>query len=164
MRLSLVPRWEALQRAGRSGRDRVTVEPGSRRNQAEAAAETVALVLDEDSRLPESAADVEELVRRLRGHISQLGFLAAREEPILWRARQLGSQSVPDGYMPSRVYLVRLAEATQELVATVRSRGTSPVESARGRRWGKSRLNALSGTVFAVAIACLVLAASLPRP
>ncbi|MFB6940765.1 hypothetical protein ACFWGL_08260 [Streptomyces sp. NPDC060286] len=40
------------------------------RDQAVAAAETVALLLDEDSPLPESASDVEELARRLRGHIS----------------------------------------------------------------------------------------------
>lgn len=163
MRLSLVPRGEACQRVGRGGRDRVAVESGLRRNQAVAAAETVALVLDEDSPLPESAACVEDLVRRLRGHVSQLGALASAGEPALRRAQQLGSDSVPEGYMPSRVYLVRLAEATQELVATVRSHGVGPAQPTRRRRWRQPRINVLRGAVFVVAFACLILAASVPR-
>ncbi|MET8590528.1 DUF6415 family natural product biosynthesis protein [Streptomyces sp. NPDC005078] len=129
MRLSLAPRREACQRVGRGRRDRVPAALGPQRNQAVAAAETVTLVLDEDSSLPESAADVEELARRLRGHISQLGVMASPGEPALCRAQQVGSESVPDGYMPSRVYLVKLAEATQELVATVQAHGVGPPEA-----------------------------------
>lgn len=80
MRLSLAPRREACQRVRRGRRDRVPATLGPQRNQAVAAAETVALVLDEDSPLPESAADVEELARRLRGHFSQLGVMASPGE------------------------------------------------------------------------------------
>ncbi|MGW9170913.1 DUF6415 family natural product biosynthesis protein [Streptomyces decoyicus] len=163
MRLSLVPRREACQRADRDGRDHIDVEPGLRRNQAVAAAETVALVLDEDSPLPESAADVEDLARRLRGHVGQLGFLAAPGEPSLLRAQQLASDRVPEGYMPSRVYLVRLAEVTRELVATVRSDGVGPALPPRRRRWRKLQINVLCGAVFGGVVACLVLAASVFR-
>ncbi|WP_327370758.1 DUF6415 family natural product biosynthesis protein [Streptomyces sp. NBC_01217] len=163
MRLSLAPRREACQRVGRGRRDRVPAALGPQRNQAVAAAETVTLVLDEDSSLPESAADVEELARRLRGHISQLGVMASPGEPALCRAHQVGSESVPDGYMPSRVYLVKLAEATQELVATVQAHGVGPPKPTRRRPWWKPQINLLRGAVFAVAFACLVLAASVPR-
>ncbi|KMS77026.1 hypothetical protein ACM01_03570 [Streptomyces viridochromogenes] len=128
-----------------------------------AAAETVALVLDKDSPLPETNADVEDLARRLRSHIDRLGVMVPKEEPALHRAQQLGSAAVPDGYMPSRVHLVKLAEAAQELVATVGAHGTSRPMRQRGRRWWMPPINLLRGTVFAVAFACLVLAASVPR-
>ncbi|WP_280116460.1 DUF6415 family natural product biosynthesis protein [Streptomyces prasinus] len=118
----------------------------------------MALVLDEESPLPETAADVEDLARRLRGHIDQLGVMVPNEEPALRHAQQLGSAGVPDGYVPSRVYLVQLAKATRELAATVGTCGQQ-----RGRcRW-TPRINVLRGTVFALALACLVLAASVPR-
>ncbi|MET9507794.1 DUF6415 family natural product biosynthesis protein [Streptomyces flavidovirens] len=128
-----------------------------------AAAETVALVLDKDSSLPESAADVEELARRLRGHISQLGVVVPPGASTLRGAQQLASAGLPDGYMPSRVHLVKLAEATQELVATMQAHGVSPAKPTRRRRWWKPRINVLRGSVFALAFACLVLAASVPR-
>ncbi|NUK25931.1 hypothetical protein HRW08_25350 [Streptomyces lunaelactis] len=128
-----------------------------------ATAETVALVLDEGSPLPETAADVVDLARRLRGHIDRLGVMVPKEEPALRRAQQLGSGAVPDGYMPSRVHLVRLAEAAQELVATVEAHGTGRAMRQRGRHWWTPPINLLRGTVFAVAFACLVLAASVPR-
>lgn len=149
---------EAASRQGRFGS-----KPGSQRDGAVAAAETVALVLDEDSPLPESDADVEDLARRLRGHVHQLAVMVTPGIPVLRRAQQLGSVSTPDGYMPSRVYLVMLAEATRELVATVQSHGVGPVEPMGGRRRRKLRINVLRGMVFAVALTCVFLAASVPR-
>ncbi len=65
--------------------------------------------------------------------------------------------------MPSRVYLVKLAEAAQELMAHVERAGPGPVRSKRGQRWRKPKINVLRGAVFAVALACLVFAASVPR-
>ncbi|MGW5215961.1 DUF6415 family natural product biosynthesis protein [Streptomyces sp. NPDC004051] len=120
-------------------------------------------MLDEESPLPETSSDVEDLVRRLRGHIDQLGFMVPNEEPALRHAQQLGSARVPDGYMPSRVYLVQLAKATQELAATVGSCGSHRAKQQRGRRRWTPRINVLRGAVFALALTCLVLAASVPR-
>lgn len=74
MSLSLVLRRKTCHRDGRSKRAYLPMGSADvQRDQAVAAAETVALVLVEDSPLPESAGDVEELAWRLRGHISQLG-------------------------------------------------------------------------------------------
>lgn len=56
-----------------------------------------------------------------------------------------------------------LAEATRELMAHVERGGPGPIRSKRGRRWRKPQINALRGAVFAVALACLVFAASVPR-
>ncbi|MFF3934372.1 DUF6415 family natural product biosynthesis protein [Streptomyces hirsutus] len=162
MRLSLAPRQTDGQRATPSRKARVTDEPVRRRNQATATAETVALVLDEESPLPETAVDVEDLARRLRGHINQLGVMVSNEEPALRHAQQLGSAGVPDGYVPSRVYLVQLAKATQELAATVGTCGSHCAKQQRRRcRWTPG-IN-VRGAVFALALACLVLAASVPR-
>ncbi|MFD7136996.1 DUF6415 family natural product biosynthesis protein [Streptomyces sp. NPDC059894] len=164
MRLSPVPRRGDTQRVGESKRrGHVTAESAPQRNQVVAAAETVALVLGEDSPLPESAADVEDLVRLLRGHVAQLGARTTPDSPTLLRAQQLCSESVPEGFMPSRVYLVKLAEATQELVGHVERSGTGPMRPKRGQLWRKPRINVLRGAVFAVALACLVWAASVPR-
>ncbi|MHC5701927.1 DUF6415 family natural product biosynthesis protein [Streptomyces tirandamycinicus] len=163
MRLSLAPRQDACQHVASNRKGRMAVEPVSPRNQAVAATETVALVLDEDSPLPETTADVEDLARRLRGHINRLGVMAPKEAPALRRAQQLGSVGDPDGYMPSRVHLVRLAEAAHELVATVEAHGTGCVTRQRGRRWWTPPINLLRGIVLPVAFACLVLAASTPR-
>lgn len=134
-----------------------------RRDQSVAAAETVALVLDEDSPLPESVGDVEELALRLRGHISQIGSVVPPGDSVLHSAQQLASVSVPDGHMPGRVHLVQLAEATQRLIETAQTHGVAPAKPMRRRRWWKPRLNVLRGSVFALAIACFVLAASVPR-
>lgn len=163
MRLSLAPRQADGQRAMPGRKARVTDEPVRRRDQATATAETVALVLDEESPLPETAADVEDLARRLRGHINQLGVMVPNKEPALRHAQQLGSAGVPDGYMPSRVYLVQLAKATQELAATVETCGSHRAKQQRGRRLWTPGINVLRGAVFALALACLVLAASVPR-
>lgn len=164
MRQSLVPRRGDSQLVGGRGRrESLTVAPAPERDHTVAASETVTLVLGEDSPLPESAADVEDLVRLLRGHVAQLGARTAPGSPVLLRAQQLCSESIPEGYMPSRVYLVRLAEATQELVAHVERVGPGAMHPGRRRRWRKPRINVLRGAVFAVALACLVWAASVPR-
>lgn len=156
MRLSLVPRGGDIQSVGGSGeRGSVTVKRAQQRDHVVAASETVTLVLGEDSPLPESAADVEDLVRRLRGHVAQLGARTAWGTPVLLRAQRLCSDSVPEGYMPSRVYLVELAEATQELVTHVERGDPWALRPERRRRSWKPRINMLRGAVFAVALACL---------
>ncbi|MGW1130421.1 DUF6415 family natural product biosynthesis protein [Streptomyces griseoluteus] len=134
-----------------------------RRDPAASATETVALVLGEDSPLPDTAADVEDLALRLRGHVSQLGTLTPSQEPALLRAQQLCSGGLPDGYMPSRVHLVRLAEATQDLIAAVQAHDVTPAKPVQRRRSWKPPIKVLRGAVFALALACVVLAASVPR-
>lgn len=164
MRLSLDPHRDGSQPVGERGRRApVTEAPAPPRDHVVVASETVTLVLGEDSPLPESAADVEYLVRLLRGHVAQLGAQTASGVPALLRAQRLCSESVPEGYMPSRVYLVRLAEATQELTAHVERGAPGPISGQGGRRWRKPTVNVLRGAVFALALACLVFAASVPR-
>ncbi|GGY13504.1 DUF6415 family natural product biosynthesis protein [Streptomyces xanthochromogenes] len=137
------------------------------RDPARAAAETVALVLDEDSPLPEQRADLEELVRRLRGHIFQLGVEVPPRESALKHAQQLGLQCVPDACVASRVYLVQLAEATKELAAVVQAhrgvQGTTSLRRQVPAHWWKPQLNVVRGMVFAAALALVMLAASIPR-
>ncbi|MFH8706456.1 DUF6415 family natural product biosynthesis protein [Streptomyces rubrogriseus] len=164
MRLSLDPRrGDSQLGGGRGRRESATVVLAPERDHVVAASETVTLVLGEDSPLPENAADVEDLVRLLRGHVAQLGARTDLGSPVLVRAQWLCSESIPEGYMPSRVYLVKLAEATQELMAHVERGGPGPIRSKRVRRWRKPQINVLRGAVFAVALACLVFAASVPR-
>ncbi|MFK4547324.1 hypothetical protein RKD29_006920 [Streptomyces tendae] len=160
MRLSLAPRRALCQR---SGQDRSLSDPGAGRDQAVSATETVTLVLGEDSPVPETAADVENLVLRLRGHVNQLGFLMPSQEPALLRAQQLCSAGLPEGYLPSRVHLVRLAEATHELIAKIRLDDVGARRPARRLARWTPQINVLRGAVFAVALTCLVWAASVPR-
>ncbi|PZT78050.1 hypothetical protein DNK56_26210 [Streptomyces sp. AC1-42W] len=120
-------------------------------------------MLGEDSPVPENAADVEDLVLRLRGHVQHLGPLAPATEPALRQAQQLCSESLPDGYVPSRVHLVNLARATQQLLAVAGNDRAVTVESPRRRWWWRPSLNVWRGSVFALALAVLVLAASVPR-
>ncbi|MFE9367850.1 DUF6415 family natural product biosynthesis protein [Streptomyces sp. NPDC006978] len=164
MRLSLVLHQKTCRLDGRSNLAYLPMGTADvQRDQAAAAAETVALVLDEESPLPENASDVEELARRLRGHISQLGTVAPPRAPELLGAQQVASADVPGGYVPSRVHLVKLAEATRVLIAAVQVLGSAaPSKSTRKWRGWKPRVNALRGSV-AVAFALLVLAASVPR-
>jgi hypothetical protein len=116
----------------------------------------------DDSPVPSSAADVMDLVLRLRGHVCMLGVLAAAEAPEFRRAQQLASESVPVGYMDSRGYLLSLAEAARDLVAGVRTNGSVPQRPPLvRRRW--SGINALRGAVFITALVCLILAASTPQ-
>ncbi|WP_328865067.1 DUF6415 family natural product biosynthesis protein [Streptomyces sp. NBC_00304] len=161
MRLSLKRRRDGSRLAG--GHGRRAEAPESERDDVVAASETVTLVLGEDSPLPESAADVEDLVFRLRGHVAQLGARADPGIPALLRAQQLCSDSIPEGFVRSRVYLVRLAEATQKLTAYVERGGSGPISVEGGRRWRRPTVNVLRGAVFALAMACLVFAASVPR-
>ncbi|MFF3851382.1 DUF6415 family natural product biosynthesis protein [Streptomyces sp. NPDC002328] len=164
MRLSLDPRRGGSQPVGGCRwRAPVTEAAAPERDLVVAASETVTLVLGEDSPLPESAADVEDLVRLLRGHVAQLGARTAPGIPALLRAQRLCSDSVPEDYLPSRVYLVRLAEATQELMAHVERVDPGPISAMSGRRWRKPPVNVLRGAVFVLALACLVFAASVPR-
>ncbi|WP_367435320.1 hypothetical protein [Streptomyces celluloflavus] len=164
MHLSLDPRRGDSQLVGgREQRESVTVVPAPERDHVVAASETVTLVLDEDSPLPENTAGFGDLVRLLRGHVVQLGARTALGSPVLVRVQRLCSKSIPEGYMPSRMYLVKLAEATQELMAHVDRGGPGPIRAKRGRRWQKPKINLLRGTVFAVALACLIFAASVPR-
>ncbi|GAB2325337.1 DUF6415 family natural product biosynthesis protein [Streptomyces variabilis] len=164
MRLSLVPRRDDSQPVGVRGlRVPVAEAPAPERDHMVAASETVTLVLGEDSPLPESAADVEDLVLLLRGHVAQLSARTAPGTPALLLAQQLCSDSLPEGFMPSRVYLVRLAKATQELMAHVERGGPGPISVENGRCWRKPTVNVLRGAVFALALACLVIAASVPR-
>ncbi|CAL9661357.1 DUF6415 family natural product biosynthesis protein [Streptomyces sp. enrichment culture] len=161
MRLSLSPRRASCQRCGQ---DRQALgEPSVRRDQVVSAAETVTLVLGEDSPLPETAADVEDLALRLRGHINQLGALTSSQEPTLLRAQQLCSDGIPEGFLPSRVHLVNLAEATQELVVRVRHDDIRTTPPTRRWAWRKPQPNVLRGVVFALALACLMWAASVPQ-
>lgn len=167
MRLSLAPREGDIQRVCGSGQPgTATVEPSPQRSPVVAAAETVRLVLGEDSPLPASATDVDDLTRLLRCHIAQLGTRTARKNPAVLRARRLCSDSVPEGHLPNRIFLVRLAEATQELIAQVERGGPEPMRPERRRCW-KPPINVRRGVVvFAVALAlaltCLIFAASVP--
>lgn len=164
MRLLLDPHRDGSQPVRERGRRApVTEASAPERDHMVAASETVTLVLGEDSPLPESAADVEDLVRLLRGHVAQLGARTAPGIPALLRAQRLCSDSVPEGYVPSRVYVVRLAEATKELMAHVERGGPGPISVEGRRRWRKPTVNVLRGAVFAFALACLVFAASVPR-
>lgn len=147
------PRWQRVRPAMPS------------RDLAAAVTETVTLVLGEESPLPETEQDVVDLVQRLRGHVIQLGAVAL-PGPALDRAREISGGDLPDGYVPSRVYLRQLAEATQDLVRAANSPPQRKVRRALGSgRWRVRRpgRNALRGMVFAVAVAILIIASSLPR-
>ncbi|WP_405728689.1 DUF6415 family natural product biosynthesis protein [Streptomyces sp. NBC_00028] len=136
-----------------------------KRNYVAAAADTVALVLADDSPLPDTAADIDDLALRLRGHISQLGAGLLSDEPALARARALSSTPVPDGYMPSRVHLVRMAEATQELADAVARHAAAGPSGMRPetRPLRLPSRDTARVLVFTVAMIVLILAASLPR-
>ncbi len=135
------------------------------RDHTVAAAETVALVLDDSSPLPESAQDVEDLAARLRGHISQLGAVLPAGEPAVAGAQQLSSAPLPDGYMPSRVHLVQLAEATQDVIEAARKLSRAELNAARpaGKQPRKPSLNTVHVLVFTVALIILTVASSFPR-
>ena len=163
MRLSLFLRQTRHSDGRGKLTNRTLGSADAQRDQVVAAAETVALVLDDESPLPQSVSDVDELARRLRGHIGQLGAVAPPGAATLRGAQQLASAGVPAGYLPSRVHLVQLAEATQALVASVQAQGVVPAKPMRRRRWWRPQLNVLRGSVFAVAFALLALAASVPR-
>ncbi|MFB7597601.1 hypothetical protein [Streptomyces sp. NPDC056160] len=128
------------------------------RDQATAAAETVALVLDEDSPLPESAEDVEELVVRLRGHILRLGALLPGGVPVVAHAQRLASLPLPDGYVPSRRHLVRLAEASRDVIAALAPDGRPGEYSRTGRGRRVSSRTAVRALMAGAALIALVVA------
>ncbi|MER6719897.1 hypothetical protein [Streptomyces halstedii] len=130
------------------------------RDQAVAAAETVLLVLDPGSCLPETARDVEDLKIRLHGHVLELGATLSAGDPVLAAAQKLSLTPLPEGYLPSRVHLVELAKATGCLVRAVRNSGT--VRPARKRPL-LPRRDVVRLIVFAGALISIVLASSLPR-
>lgn len=110
--------------------------PGSPGRQAtQAAAETVALVIDDTSPIPDTQQDIADLVMRLRGHIMQLtALLTPRRrrgvpesaQQLVDQAHKMRQQDCPSDYMGSRVYLVRLAEVTQHLLACFAPAAGSP--------------------------------------
>ncbi|MFD6967881.1 DUF6415 family natural product biosynthesis protein [Streptomyces sp. NPDC059949] len=128
--------------------------------------ETVTLVLGDESPLPETEQDIVDLVQRLRGHVMQLGTVVL-PGPALDHAREISGADLPDGYLPSRVYLRQLAEATQDLVRAANSPPKYEERKALGPgRWRVRRpsRNALRGMVFAVAVTIVIIAGSVPRP
>ncbi|MFZ3491902.1 DUF6415 family natural product biosynthesis protein [Streptomyces sp. 5.8] len=129
------------------------------------AAETVALVLGEDSPLPETDQDVADLVWRLRGHIMRLGTVTA-PGGALDIARRLSGAELPAGYVPSRVYLRQLALAARDLITAPRAETHSVVGREAGAgRWEcwRPTKNTVRVLVFIVAVAVLALASSVPR-
>ncbi|MGZ2358549.1 DUF6415 family natural product biosynthesis protein [Streptomyces sp. 372A] len=127
--------------------------PGSLRNQMANASETVTLVLDDASPLPESAEDVEDLALRLRGHIAQLAIMV-KPQLAVTEAQRLAAQVVPNGYLECRVHLVALARATQALTMAVAEESAQP----RGKSGGIP-VALLRATVFLAVAAILILAA-----
>jgi hypothetical protein len=120
----------------------------------------VALILDEDSPLPETEQDVLDLVMRLRGHVHRLGAAVPTDKPALVTARRLSACPLPDGYLASRVHLRQLALAVRELIATARQSGHEA--SSGWFSWRPGR-NAARAAVFVTALTILVIAASVPR-
>ncbi|MYR62081.1 hypothetical protein GTY54_39735 [Streptomyces sp. SID625] len=133
------------------------------RDQASAAAETVALVLDEDSPLPETPGDVEELVGRLRGHVLRLGVLLPRDVPAVAHAQHLASLPLPDGYVPSRRHLVRLAEATRDVIAALTAVDRPSGHSTRGRHLRAPSRNTVRALMVGAALIALVVAGTVLR-
>ncbi|GHA51697.1 MULTISPECIES: DUF6415 family natural product biosynthesis protein [Streptomyces] len=139
--------------------------PTAARDLLAAAAETVALVLEDNSPLPETSTDVADLAAQLRGHISQLAVALPAGDPVAIRAQTLGSTAVPDGYVSSRVHLMHLAEATQSVITAVRGRGPFawPASRLPGQWPKRPSRNTVRVLVFALALITLVVAASVPR-
>lgn len=147
------------------------LRPGNPARAADAALETCALVLSEDSPLPEIDRDLEDLARRLRGHIMQLGIGLASELALLHRAQELSDAELPKGYMPSRVYLRKLAEATRDLVDVRRDLDVAwdavPCSRRHGRLGVVGRSEPLSRNtarivLFAIAVITVIIAGFTP--
>ncbi len=162
MRPSLALR-RACQLSDQGRRSHALGEPILRRDPAASATETVALVLGEDSPLPDTAADVEDLALRLRGHVSQLGALTPSQEPALLRAQQLCSGGLPPmATCPAGFIWSGWPRRPKTLSLPCRPTTWPPAKSVQRRRWWKPPINVLRGAVFALALACVVLAASVP--
>lgn len=151
------------RRAARPCPTASTAQPSSRALTV-AAATTVALVLAENSPLPETDQDVRDLTTRLRGHIEQLGTVVPAGEPSLLAAQQLGAAPAPDTYMGSRVHLRRLAEAVQALVATAeRHADTAPATASTSSGSTRRSIDVMRVLVFAVALIVLAIATCIPQ-
>ncbi|MFK0120147.1 hypothetical protein [Streptomyces sp. NPDC090994] len=122
----------------------------------------MALVLDEDAPLPETARDVEDLVSRLRGHVVQLGPFFPAGSPVLTHAQRMSASATPEEYVPSRVHLVRLAEEVQHLAEEARH-SVQVSTSAPVCPWARPNRHAVRLAVFALALGTVVMAASVPR-
>ncbi|WP_254641727.1 MULTISPECIES: DUF6415 family natural product biosynthesis protein [unclassified Streptomyces] len=137
----------------------------SSRDLVASATETINLVLDEGSPLPETDQDVTDLVRRLRGHIMQLAD-ASLPGRTLDHAREVSGTNIPEGYVPSRVYLRQLALVTHALVAEhtthLSRRGRLLDRPGPWGRWRPSRI-ALRRAVVAVAVILLIIVSSVPN-
>jgi hypothetical protein len=130
--------------------------------------ETVALVLEDGSPLPETAEDVHYLVQRLRGHVMVLGggLPPSYAEDVLAEAHAAAEEEMPEGFMPSRVYLVRLARITKALAEAAQAESSQhlPAQRTTGLAFrGWPSRNTLRVVTFAIAMATLILAASV-RP
>jgi hypothetical protein len=132
----------------------------AQRDVATAAMETVALVLDDDSPLPDTDQDVQNLMARLRGHVAELGAAVAGGGPVLVRAQLLSTAPPPAGFVPSRVHLRRLAEAVRELAEVARR--TTSVTPVKRQPWRLNR-DVVRGVVFVLALTVLIVAASVSR-
>lgn len=134
------------------------------RRQTAAALETALLVLDENSPLPETDQGVQDLVLRLRGHVTQLGVTVPSGKRALLVAQELCGAPMPEGIMPSRVHVRRLAEAVRDLVAVAEERGAvAPAASGSGRQLWRPSLNVVRAAVFAVAFLVMAVASTV-RP
>ncbi|MFD8897576.1 DUF6415 family natural product biosynthesis protein [Streptomyces ardesiacus] len=77
----------------------------STRSVVVSARETVALVLNEDSPVPEGDRDVDDLMLRLRGHLMQLGPATPDRQSslaTLKAAQAFAGKEVPDDYLQAR--------------------------------------------------------------
>lgn len=112
-----------------------TPTPAVGRSFVVAMQETVSLVLDEAAPVPETDQDVRDLVLRLRGHLAQVG--PAVDSPVrplaevLDEARALAADELPEGFMPSRVYLRALALRARAVVEELLRPTSTTLESLR---------------------------------
>ncbi|HWU12226.1 MAG TPA: DUF6415 family natural product biosynthesis protein [Streptomyces sp.] len=137
----------SLRPAGRPGRDPWV-----------AAAETVALVLEDGSPVPETAQDIADLLHRLRGHLVQLGASLPCGNPALTKARQLSEEPTHEGCETSLVHLRRLAEATRCLL-TVHPSEAAPVRAYAARR-EQRRTSLNTARLLAIIVGLIALSAA----
>ncbi|MFI9041812.1 DUF6415 family natural product biosynthesis protein [Streptomyces sp. NPDC053726] len=102
---------------------------GRARDSVVAAAETVTLVLSEDTSVPASVQDVADLAEHLRGHLMRLGSEGPRTGPwakALGAARELAEQAPSaDDFPQSCVHLRRLALELKSVLDQTSSRPVS---------------------------------------
>ncbi|MFH8257650.1 DUF5999 family protein [Streptomyces roseolus] len=101
---------------------------GSSRSVTAPVRETLALVLDENAPALDSDRDIDDIVLRLRGHLTELGHAAPDPprpviEKALRAARKLADVDVPTGHVKARVHLRQLAEAVKLVITELASVG-----------------------------------------